>query len=95
MIFQERIFISQSTNKFVIMQIEDFIKSFAEQFEDTDPSEIKAGTKFHDLEEWSSMIVLAVIAMVNINYDVTLTGQDIKETETVEELFNMVKSRQG
>ena len=47
------------------MQIEDFIKSFAEQFEDTDPSEIKAGTKFHDLEEWSSMIVLAVIAMVN------------------------------
>lgn len=77
------------------MNLEDFVKSFAEQFEDTDASEIKADTKFHDLDEWSSMIVLGVIAMANIDYDVTLTGQDIKAAETVEDLYNLVKSRQG
>ena len=77
------------------MNLEDFVKSFAEQFEDTDASEIKADTKFHDLDEWSSMIVLGVIAMANIEYDVTLTGQDIKAAETVEDLYNLVKSRQG
>lgn len=77
------------------MNLENFVKSFAEQFEDTDASEIKADTKFHDLDEWSSMIVLGVIAMANIDYDVTLTGQDIKEAETVKDLYNLVKSRQG
>lgn len=77
------------------MNLENFVKSFAEQFEDTDASEIKADTKFHDLDEWSSMIVLGVIAMANIDYDVTLTGQDIKGAETVEDLYNLVKSRQG
>lgn len=76
------------------MNIEDFVKSFAEQFDETDASEIKADTKFHDLEEWSSMIVLGVIAMANIDYDVTLTGDDIKNAVTVKDLYDIVASRQ-
>ena len=77
------------------MNLEDFIQNFADQFDDTDVSEIKAETRYHDLEEWSSMIVLGVIAMANIEYDVTLTGQDIKDAVTVEDLYNLVKSRQS
>lgn len=74
-----------------IMELEDFIQKFANQFDDTDASEIKADTKFHELGEWSSMLVLALIAMANIEYDVTLTGQDVKDAETVEDLFNLIK----
>ena len=76
------------------MELEDFVRKFADQFEDTDVSEISADTKFHELDEWSSMLVLALIAMANIEYDVTLTGEDIKGAETVEDLFNIVKARQ-
>lgn len=75
------------------MNLENFIENFAEQFDDTDPSEIKADTKFRELEEWSSLIALSVIAMVDEEYDVTLKGDDIRNAETVEDLFNTVQSK--
>lgn len=37
------------------MVLEDFIVNFADQFDDTDISEIKADTAFHKLDEWSSL----------------------------------------
>lgn len=76
------------------MTLDEFVVNFANQFDDTDASVIKAETAFHDLEEWSSMIVLAVIAMANIDYDVTLTGDDIKNAVTVKDLYDIVVSRQ-
>lgn len=75
------------------MTLEEFVENFANQFEDTDASEIKAETAFHDLDEWSSMIVLAIIAMANIDYDVTLTGDDIKNAVTVKDLYDIVAER--
>lgn len=75
------------------MNLENFVENFAEQFDDTDPSEIKADTKFRELEEWSSLIALSVIAMVDEEYDVALKGDDIRNAETVEDLFNTVQSK--
>ena len=75
------------------MEIKDFIENFAEQFDDTDASEITAATEFKTLDEWSSLIALSVIAMVDEEYDVALKGDDIRNANTVEELFNVVKSR--
>lgn len=75
------------------MEIKEFIENFAEQFEDTDASEIKAETVFKELDEWSSLIALSVIAMVDEEYDVALKGDDIRNSNTVEDLFNVVKSR--
>lgn len=75
------------------MELKEFIENFANQFDETDASEIQATTAFHDLDEWSSLIALSVIAMVDEEYDVTLKGDDIKGAVTVEDLFNTVKSK--
>ena len=75
------------------MDLNQFIEKFAEQFEDTDPFDIKADTLFHDLDEWSSLTALSIIAMVDEEYDVTLKGDDIKNAKTVEDLYNTVKSK--
>lgn len=75
------------------MELKDFIEKFAEQFDDTDASEIKAETVFKELDEWSSLIALSVIAMVDEEYEVTLKGEDIRKSSTVEDLFNAVKSK--
>lgn len=75
------------------MEINDFIANFADQFDDTDASEITAASEFKALDEWSSLIALSVIAMVDEEYDVTLKGDDIRNSTTVEDLFNIVKSR--
>ena len=73
--------------------IEEFVALFAEQFDDTDPSEIQATTVFHDLDEWSSLIGLSIIAMVDEEFDVALKGDDVKNSVTVEDLYNRVISK--
>lgn len=75
------------------MELKDFIANFAEQFDDTDASEFKAETVFKDLDEWSSLIALSVIAMVDEEYDITIKGDDIRNSNTIEDLFNAVKAK--
>lgn len=45
------------------MELNEFIANFAEQFDDTDASEIQASTDFHELDEWSSLTGMGVIAL--------------------------------
>lgn len=75
------------------MELNDFIKNFAEQFDDTDASEITASTEFHELDEWSSLTGMSVIAMAKTQYGKTITGKEIRECETVEDLFNLIASK--
>jgi acyl carrier protein len=75
------------------MELKDFIKNFADQFDDTDACEIQADTEFKELDEWSSLIALSVIAMVDEEYDITIKGNDIRDSRTVEDLFNAVKAK--
>lgn len=73
--------------------LNEFVELFAEQFDDTDASEITASTIFHDLDEYSSLIALSVIAMVDEEFDVQIKGDDMRSCVTVEDLYNIVKSR--
>ena len=74
--------------------LDEFVELFAEQFDETDAAEIQASTQFHDLEEWSSLIGLSVIAMVDEEFDVALKGDDVKTSDTVEDLYNKVIAKQ-
>lgn len=73
--------------------LEEFVVLFAEQFDDTDASEITATTVFHDLDEWSSIIGLSVIAMVDEEFGVTLKGNDVSSAVTIEDLYKTVQSK--
>lgn len=75
------------------MELKEFIENFANQFDDTDASVLSGETKFKELDEWSSLIALSVIAMVDEEYDVTIKGDDIRNSNTIEDLFNTVKSK--
>lgn len=75
------------------MELKEFIENFAAQFEETDESVFTAETKFRDLDEWSSLIALSIIAMVDEEYDITLKGDDIRAAGTIEDLYNIVKSK--
>jgi len=76
-----------------MITIEDFVSKFAEQFEATDPSEITPTTKYKELDEWDSLAVLSIVAMVNTNYSVELIGADVRGTKTVYDLYKLVVSK--
>jgi acyl carrier protein len=75
------------------MNITTFIQFFAEQFDETESSELNKDTQFKDVEEWSSLTALSVIAMVEDELDVILRGDDILSSDTIEDLFNLINDR--
>lgn len=75
------------------MELNDFLENFADQFEDFDPSEITPTSEFKNFNEWSSLTALSIIAMVDEEYDVQLKGDDVRNARTVQDLFELVKSR--
>lgn len=74
------------------MEINDFIQNFADQFDETDASVFTPETNFRDLDEWGSLIALSVMSMVDDEYDVQLTAEEMRATNTIQELFDVVNS---
>ena len=74
------------------MELKKFIECFAEQFEETEFSVFQAETKFKELDEWSSLLALYIIAMIDEEYDVRIKGEEIRNSVTIEDLYNIVKS---
>lgn len=75
------------------MELNVFIQNFADQFEDTDIDSFCETTKFRELEEWSSMIALSVMAMVDEEYDIQLKADEMRSAETIGQLFEIVKGK--
>ena len=75
------------------MEIQEFIQNFADQFDDTDANVFTPQTIFHDLEEYSSIVALSIIAMVDEEYGVTLKGAEMSAAVTIQDLFNMVQAK--
>ena len=77
------------------MELQDFINNFALQFEMTEPEEITASTIYRDLEEWDSLLSLSIIGMINNTYQVKVSGEEVKDQRTVEDLFKLVASKKA
>ena len=75
------------------MELTDFVKNFASQFEETDIKEFSPKIQFKNILEWSSLIALSVIAMVDEEYGIKVKGEDIKSSTTIEDLYNIIKSK--
>lgn len=75
------------------MEIKEFIEKFAEQFEETDVNVLTPETKFHELDEWSSLSALSIIAMIDEEYDVQIKGDEIRTAKTINDLFNIVANK--
>lgn len=81
--------------KTIDMEIQEFIQNFKEQFDDADMIDLGANTEFKNLKEWSSIVVLSIIAMIDEEYDVRIKGDDIRSCRTIEDLFNLVQTRKN
>ena len=73
--------------------LNEFIQNFANQFDETDACEFQATTEFRQLDEWSSLMALSIIAMVDEEYNVQLKGDDIVKSQTIDDLFRIVSSK--
>ena len=76
------------------MEISKLIEQCAELLYEPDVTLFTVETEFKKLDEWSSLIALSVIAMVDEEYGITIQGEDIRNANTIADLFNNVKIKQ-
>jgi len=75
------------------MTKDEFIEKFRSQFDETEPETINFDTRFKEIDEWNSMMALVIIAMADEEFHIRLTGDDIRSSSTVGDLFNVVNSK--
>ena len=77
------------------MDKQEFIENFAGLFEDTDTSNFTLDTDFRDNDEWSSILGLECMAMIKMEYEVNLRGEDIMNSKTISDLYNVVAAKKA
>ena len=75
------------------MTLEDFVKAFAAEFDDTPEETFKVDTCYKELEEWGSLVALSIISMVDDEMDKRLTGADLRKCNTIEELYQLIEDK--
>jgi acyl carrier protein len=75
------------------METNDFIKNFADIFDEIEVSEFNIDTNFRNIDEWSSLHALATLNMIELKYAVKLKPEEMKTTNTVDELYKLVVSK--
>lgn len=73
------------------MDIKEFVQNFAEQFDETDAAVFTPELAFRELEEWSSFLALGIMAMIKSEYDVSITADEMRGANTIQELYDTVK----
>lgn len=75
------------------MTLNEFIEAFAAEFDETPVEEFAPETVFKEMDEWSSLTALSIISMVDDQLDKQLTGADIRSSNTIEDLYNLVMAK--
>lgn len=55
--------------------------------------EVKPNDILQDFENWDSLTILSVLAMLDANFGVNMTAKNLQKIETVGELATFVDSR--
>jgi len=75
------------------MTIEDFIAKIEDAIDELEPGTLTPNTDYNEMELFGSMHALILIALFNTEYDVTVTGDELRSCQTVRELFSLVQSK--
>jgi acyl carrier protein len=70
----------------------NFLESFQSIFDDTNPNEIVLDTKFKELEEWGSLMILSLIVLIDDEYNYKITPTEIEKAIIVEDLYNLLNN---
>ena len=71
------------------MEVKEFIEKFAEQVEMEEVESLTPETAFRELDEWSSLSVMTLIAFFDEEFGKEIGGKDIKECLTIQDLYNL------
>lgn len=76
-----------------MVSLSEFLKCFAEELDYINSDQIQAETRFKELSEWSSLLVLSIITMIKEEYCVVISPLELKEIDTIKELYDKIMEK--
>ena len=76
-----------------MVEVNEFLQNFADQFDDTEVSQLNLDSVMRDLDEWSSMIALSIMAMCDEEYDVILSANEMELANQIADVYHLVNER--
>lgn len=77
-----------------MMTIDEFTRRLEEEFEDVTPETLTPETNYRDIPEFSSMYALIIIAFIDSEFDVLLTGEELRKANTVRDLYDLIQAKE-
>jgi len=77
------------------MNIQEFITIIEEEFDEVEIGSLSPSTSFRQMEGWSSMHALILIALVDNHFDVLLTGEELRNMDSIEDLFTFLETKKA
>ena len=72
-----------------------FVEQFLMAVDFQDPVNANGDTRLDSLPEWDSLAALGVIVMCDTEYDVTITGNDLKASTSIGDIYRCVLAKRG
>ena len=76
-----------------IPDIQQFIQHFAEQFEEAPEMKLFPETLLKNVDGWSSLQALIVVASFDWEYGVTVTSEELGRIKTISNLHDLIVSK--
>jgi acyl carrier protein len=69
--------------------IEDFIRLLTENIEGLEECNLNPNTNYKDTDGWNSMNALLIMALLETEFDISITVEQMKQCQTVEDLYKL------
>jgi len=76
-----------------MITIDEFISKLEKEFEEMKPGTLKPNSNYREMENWSSMHALIIIAFIDAEFNILLKGDDLRSTQTINDLYELVKNK--
>lgn len=74
------------------MNIETLMQKIKEEFDQVNLEHLNPDTVFLEIEGWNSLYSLMLMAMVSTEFNVELSGQQLRNIRTVQDLYTELTS---
>lgn len=73
--------------------LEQFTQKLLQEYEDESAMSLTPDTKLRETGFWTSMHALITLAFVNTEYGVTLTGEELKNAQTIQDIYRLTAAK--
>lgn len=77
------------------INLDEFVAKFLAANEEIEPKSVSAETRLVDIPEWDSLALLLTITMLETEFDVEVSGDEVRQCPTINDLAQLVQSKRG